>query len=251
MSSYEVAEAIGISPTHTKRVLRKAGKLRDRRVPQEIKDEIIRLYVEEKMTAREIGARIGMSGSAVGTHLHKSGKQRSISEAQALAAMRRPFKRGRGGWWQSTKTGKWEHAMSVMELLRMQQLDNDPAVSTWTRKVPTIKWTGGIYVPDLYVEYADGRRVVEEVKPSTQTGYEENRQKWADARVAFAGTGVEFKVVTEADLGGEAAIRGFNLGGLQGISPEEKRERKLRYWRDYAKNVRNPRRAARAGGTVG
>jgi hypothetical protein len=136
--------------------------------------------------------------------------------------------------------------MSIMEMLRMQQLDNDPTVKTWTRQVPTVKWAGGIYVPDLYVEYRDGRVVVEEVKPSSQLRYEENVQKWAAAR-ELLGSNIGFRVVTEKDLGGEKAIREFNMGGLQGISPEEKVARKKRYYADYFQRVGKQRRRAARG----
>ena len=110
----------GISSTHAKRLLREHQVLRPaKQTPQEIKDEIMRLYLVAKLTPREIGPRVGMTEAAVNTHVTNSGKRRSISEAQALAANKRPFKRGRGGYWQSSKTGEWVYAMSIMEMLRM------------------------------------------------------------------------------------------------------------------------------------
>lgn len=245
----EVAKIINIPEKIVKNWINKSGVTKHplRRTPQNIKDEIIRLYIEEQMTAREIGARLGMSEPAVGTHLSKSGKRRTISEAQSLAANKRPFKKGRGGYWQSTKTGKWVYAMSVMEMLRMQQLDQDPDVKWWGREVPTIQWDGGIYVPDLIIEYSNGTVVVEEIKPSSQQYYEENKLKWEAARTQLPLLGMSFRIVQENELGGEAAIRSFDAGGLQAITPEEKRERKKKYYQDYYQNTAKLRRRTKNG----
>ena len=186
-----------------------------------------------------------MTPEAIGTHVTKSGKRRSISEAQCIVAIKREHKRGRGGWWQSVKTGKWEHGMSIMELLRMQQLDTDDSVRAWTREVPNIEYVPGKrYVPDLLVHYHDGTVCIEEVKPSSQYKYEENIAKWCIARILFAAKGIGFSVVSEGSLGGEKAIRAFNLDGIQRIDPEEKRARQLKYWSDYHRNRKLKRKAA-------
>lgn len=160
--------------------------------------------------------------------------------------MKREYKKGRGGWWQSTKTGKWEHGMSVMELLRMQQLDADNTVESWTREAPYIEYAPGKrYIPDLMIKYRDGAVVVEEIKPSSQINYEENIAKWCIARILFAANGIGFEVVSENRLGGETAIRSFNIDGLQGIDMGEKRARQLKYWSDYHKKRKAERKIAR------
>jgi hypothetical protein len=239
------AATVGISKTQAKRVINAAGIMRSRKVPAEVKAEIMRLYLEEKLSPREIGPRFGMTTEAIGTHIDNSGKRRSGSEAQCIVAIKREHKKGRGGWWQSVKTGKWEHGMSIMELLRMQQLDSDDSVRAWTREVPNIEYEPGKrYVPDLLVHYHDGTVCIEEVKPSSQYKYEENIAKWCIARILFAAKGIGFSVVSEGSLGGEKAIRAFNLDGIQRIDPEEKRARQLKYWSDYHRNRKLKRKAA-------
>jgi len=240
-SMQQVSELVDIPAKIIKNWLRSAKNTRPRkRVPQEIKNEIVRLYVEEKLTAREIGPRFGMSEPAVGTHLHKAGVRRSISEAQALAANKRPFKRGRGGYWQSSKTGEWVYAMSIMEMLRMQQLDNDPTVKIWARFVPHVEWERGRYVADLWVEYADGTTVVEEVKPKSQHHHEENQKKWEAARAHFGAQGIGFEIVDENTVGGEKTIRAFRLDGLQRIEDQERQDRRKAVFLAYAE--RNKKR---------
>jgi len=203
-STHVIHKEYGFGKNTIKRWVREAGIMRPaRQTPQNIKDEIMRLYLEEFMTPREIGPRVGMTEAAVNTHVTHSGKRRSISEAQALAANKRPYKKGKGGYWQSTKTGKWVYAMSIMEMLRMQQHDNNPNVVSWDRFVPSVDWQGGKYVPDLFVEYNDGTKVVEEVKPSSQHKYEENKLKWEAAKEHFGVQGMRERA---RKMGGEVAV---------------------------------------------
>lgn len=76
-SSNIVSRELGVSLSHVKRWLRSAGVInKPRRVPKEIKTEIMRLYLEVKLSPREIGARLNMTPEAIGTHLHSSGERR-------------------------------------------------------------------------------------------------------------------------------------------------------------------------------
>lgn len=66
----------------------------------------------------------------------------------------------------SLKTGVEEHYQSSWELIRMQELDADEAVLTWTKKhkiclkLEKKKW----YIPDFLIEFEQGIKILEEVK---------------------------------------------------------------------------------------
>lgn len=57
------------------------------------------------------------------------------------------------------------------------------------------------YIPDLRINYVDGSVEVWEVKPASQTQYEQNRAKWAAMTDHAHNMGWEFVVQTEVGLG--------------------------------------------------
>ena len=73
------------------------------------------------------------------------------------------------GKYRSTKTKRTEYYDSSYELRRFIALDASPLVKTWTKnhglKIP-YKTLGKKhkYIPDIVVEYHDGRKYLEEVK---------------------------------------------------------------------------------------
>ncbi len=79
-------------------------------------------------------------------------------------------KRGKKGYYISTKTKIKEYYHSSWEMIRMQELDNDENVYFWTKKhkicIPlsttpiSKKW----YLPDFVIEFVDGIKIIEEVK---------------------------------------------------------------------------------------
>jgi hypothetical protein len=94
-------------------------------------------------------------------------------------------KRFKHGWYTSTKTGTNEFYHSSYELRRMQELDADPAVLTWTKRhgISIPYQHAGImrrYVPDLLIEHTSGSRVLEEVK-----GYVKDQAQY-DAKCSVA-----------------------------------------------------------------
>lgn len=73
------------------------------------------------------------------------------------------------GIYKSTKTGKTEFFDSSFELRRFKALDASPLVKTWTKdhklRLPyRLGRRRHRYVPDIVVEYNDGRMFLEEVK---------------------------------------------------------------------------------------
>jgi hypothetical protein len=85
-------------------------------------------------------------------------------------------------------------------------LDANPEVIAYYSepfKIPYVSntRTGKVrgYIPDLLVEYA-GRKLLVEIKPSKRMGNVVNRKKFAAARLWCTINGVEFVVITEKEL---------------------------------------------------
>ncbi|MGD9688038.1 MAG: Tn7 transposase TnsA N-terminal domain-containing protein [Desulfobacter sp.] len=238
-SSLTIAKSMGIGRHNIHRWVREAGIVRDRAVPEQIKTEIIRMYTDKKMLPREIAINLSITKDSVIWVLKQAGVRRTKSEGMSISVMKRR-KHSKGGYWQSSKTGQWEPAASIMEMLRMQQLDDDPTVASWTKTVPFILYGDNrTYVPDIYVEYTDGRIEIEEIKPVSQHEYPENQAKWDAAKKYTASNNMTFRVISEIDLGGSKALREYDPSGLQQIDAEAKSAReKLRYdqWRERNKD---------------
>jgi hypothetical protein len=65
--------------------------------------------------------------------------------------------------------GDVEYYRSSYELIRMQELDNDVDVISWTTKhgikIPyDDNGIAGMYIPDFLISYIDGKTILEEVK---------------------------------------------------------------------------------------
>ena len=56
------------------------------------------------------------------------------------------------------------------------------------------------YKPDLIVDFIDGRREVWEIKPSSQTGIEQNKAKWMSAKQYCLVRNWGFQVITEQGI---------------------------------------------------
>ena len=57
------------------------------------------------------------------------------------------------------------------------------------------------YIPDIRVNYVDGSTEIWEVKPASQTDYEQNKCKWTAMNDHAANMGWRFIVQTEVGLG--------------------------------------------------
>jgi hypothetical protein len=73
------------------------------------------------------------------------------------------------GVYKSVKTGQTEFYDSTYELRRFVALDASPLVKTWTKKHGIrisyrYKKSKKKYLPDILVEYNDGRKFLEEIK---------------------------------------------------------------------------------------
>lgn len=114
----------------------------------------------------------------------------------------------------------------------MAQLDADESVKSWTRSADRVPYidAGGIertYVPDFLVEYNDGKTVVEEIKPESRVDEEKNKLKADAARKYFSDKGIEYKIITENEIGRDA-IDSFTPEGFAGMSDEDRAARTRR-----------------------
>lgn len=57
------------------------------------------------------------------------------------------------------------------------------------------------YIPDIKLQYADGRVEIWEFKPANQTGYQKNKAKWAAMNEYAKVMGWDFTVITEVGIG--------------------------------------------------
>jgi hypothetical protein len=202
--------------------------------------EIIRLYRDEKMPPSAISQRLGVTKRVIYSRLDKFGATRTHSEARAVPTYKqRPtgVYHGNGGWWQSTKTGKWEHGMSSYELVRMQQLDADESVISWTRTVDPIPMPNGKkYIPDFTVNRSTGI-TIEEIKPAWSRDHAANTAKYEVAREHLKEKGIVYVVLTEKELGINQ-VSGFRKEGLQQVDDQFREERRKKRNRDGAKKRR-------------
>ncbi len=231
------------------RTLNEAGiPIRERGYPggnikPDIKDEIERLYLEENISTREIADRLGVNAANVWSILNKRGVRiRSRSEAGVMSVQKRGIgttRRGLSAPWYSEKAGGWIRADSRYELVRMSQLDNDPNVVYWTKAaVERVPYSEGrYYVPDFYIEYKDGKKVVEEIKPIYCISDENILQKESAARKYFNAKQIEYKIVTENDIGINN-LRNFDYDNIPLLTTEEKNRFKLTSSKsDYCKQI--------------
>lgn len=218
----------------------KARPVQWNKMPDATRLQAIQMYVDHKMTIPETAQAVGVSTSCIARWLKAANATRPMGEAFSLAAQK-----GRKQWgksvnipWQSKKTGRWEFADSRWEVVRMGQLDKDVTVRHWTRlaeRIPYIDAAGRhrFYAPDFIIEYADGTTVVEEVKPKVKVNTPSTLMKAAAAASVLGAKGIDYRIVTEDDIG-IAAIRAFRLEGLASITDEQRRlahnRRKVAAW---------------------
>ena len=100
----------------------------------------------------------------------KSYKSRAISISEGRV---NNVTHGICGYYNSLKTNIKEWYQSSYELIRMQELDLDDNVKTWTKKHKiSIKLTDHTwYIPDFFIELTNDKKILEEVK-----GYVRNKE---------------------------------------------------------------------------
>jgi hypothetical protein len=116
----------------------------------------------------------------------------------------------RDGYFVSEKNGTELHYRSGYECEVYELLEQDKEVASYEAepfKVPYYwinpagqgEWLN--YIPDLRVNYSDGRVQIMEIKPANQTGLDKNKAKWAAMNDYAKKFGWEFTVITEVGIG--------------------------------------------------
>ena len=139
--------------------------------------------------------------------LRVAGEKISAIICQQFVDGRRNYQNGcRTSYFESAKCNDIFFCRSPYEQRRLEMLESDPDV-VWFETEPfriPYKFEGSTknYAPDVLVEYSDGRRVLEEIKPKNFTEQPQNLAKFAAARDhAKSVVNMTFVVLTEEELG--------------------------------------------------
>jgi len=112
--------------------------------------------------------------------------------------------RFRKGYFQSTKNNKDILYRSGYECEVYECLEADRDIRGFKAEPFKVeyfykgKWRK--YIPDLLVEFYDGKKEVWEIKPKTQTTYEQNKAKWTAMNNYANNLGWHFEVKTEVGI---------------------------------------------------
>ncbi len=177
-------------------------------VTNEIKQKAIDLYVNEKLNCCEIAKRIGHSNRSILDWI------KSVQRSNSEIAIDRIIKRGQNhnykGIHGSLKTQHGEIFYdSTYERDRIHQHLQNDQIRLLTRCKDKIQYNcNGIikyYNPDLYIEYNNGNKIVEEIKPFTFINKFSNRDKFSSAKKFYKNSNIIYKVITEIIIYGKRA----------------------------------------------
>lgn len=126
---------------------------------------------------------------------------------------RRRKKRYHTGVYVSTKTGQECHYRSGWELSYLKHLDADPSVVEFLYETIIIPYISNLktkkvrrYYPDFFVSYADGHKVLVEIKPKKRLAQARVQKKLAAAEAYCRVHGMTLEVITEHELKGLGLI---------------------------------------------
>jgi len=110
----------------------------------------------------------------------------------------------REGWHESTKMGKRFYYRSGYEKDVYECLDKWEKVIAYSAEPFEISYVHEgephRYIPDILIEFTDGRKELWEIKPATQTHLPKNKAKWAAAKNACDLRGWGWQVMTEQSI---------------------------------------------------
>lgn len=153
----------------------------------------IRAHYKAKHPARPIPSGVQLR-TAIWRDFSSTGKKRS----------KKPSFR-EGNFISNKMNGASLHYRSGYECEVYELLEMDKEVTAYYAepfKVPYCykgEWCD--YIPDLRIQFADGRVEIWEIKPANQTGYEKNRAKWTAMNEYAKNYGWDFTVITEVGIG--------------------------------------------------
>lgn len=204
-SSTKVAKFLGVSASAVRVWAQQSGISRANKVfGKDVVDSAVALYLSGK-SAKEVGEVFSTSDCSVLRWVRNSGANtRGYSEANAKTAANslRPVRGIRSRY--CSDKGVFV-ADSLYEAVRIQQLDNDPHVLSFSKVKDLIPYGDGRrYNPDIKIVYSDGRIFVEEVKPEYLSTHDLVLQKVLAATSFYAKQGIGFRLITEQTLGLDA-----------------------------------------------
>jgi hypothetical protein len=122
---------------------------------------------------------------------------------------KRRRKRYHTGTYVSTKTGQECRYRSGWELKYMQHLDADPTVVEFLYETVVIPYVSNLrtkkvrrYYPDFFVSYADGHKVLVEIKPKRRLSQARVQKKLAAAEAFCRVHEMTLVIITEHELKG-------------------------------------------------
>ena len=160
---------------------------------------------KQKISKQNTGRLKGEKSPFFGKEFSRKHRENmSIAQAKRQAEGRGCSYIGEKGWYISTITGERNRYESSYEIARFQQLDALGA--KWKKHHGIIirywwKSTSHRYTPDVLIEYPDGYKVIEEIKPSNMVDDERNQAKFKAAKRYCKKHGYKFCIITEFDLG--------------------------------------------------
>lgn len=191
----------------------------------------------------EIAVSTGYDTSHIWNIVRAAGKMRSHSEAMALRMAKYPNlseHRGIQGAFHSEKNGTWIPTGSRYEFVRMSQLEEALDVKAFSRVKDRIPYEYGgrihYYIPDINVLMDDGTQIVEEIKAAYQTDEPKNLAKFAAAKDFYDAKGIQYRIVTESDIG-RSVIANFDWSGFSAIPNDKRREKERIRQRDAKREL--------------
>lgn len=179
-------------------------------ISQELKEKAKGLYLEQKLNCAEISKIIGVSSRSILDWVGKDKRSQSeISAISILKGTKKPNCYGKKGNIE-TRFGLI-HFDSLYERDRIIQLNSDVNIIKFSRCKDYIKYTyNGIekrYLPDFFIEYSDGKIIVEEIKPSALTNSLSNPEKFKEAISFYKEKNISFRVITELEIYGKKSLK--------------------------------------------
>jgi hypothetical protein len=194
-------------------------------------DEAVRLYQVEERSIADTASALGLPQRAVARAIDQAGVRRTPSEAGAIAIERiNPDALPARVIPYTKPDGSPEYAHSTYEAALMAQLDNDPTIAYWTKRLgPEGRVRYGpngerTYVPDFLTVGTDGRMEVVEVKPAYRVLNDPDVMAKAQAaRDYFGELGMGYRLFTEEQIGRDF-LRTFDPAQVSGIAAERVNE---------------------------
>lgn len=197
-----------------------------------LSEKVVEDYKSKQL--KEIAKEYGVGIKTIKNYLISKGvKIRTLSQSASLNIKNKGVNfKGENILYKSVKNNCEILANSSYELARFLELEADDNVVLYTKDVETICYNdcNNNYTADIYIEYKNGRKVVEEVKPNWYLKYmnktldliknttQENIAtelnislksvkkfllsdlKFKEAEKYFTEKGVEYKIITEDDI---------------------------------------------------